>query len=333
MTPYFGIRLLCFLAAVTSGVTLLLKVYGVAEMAVTVRYVVLPCSLALLVFWWWGRKGKFEDVAVAVGIGIVGGLLSTFAYDLVRLPFHLSGYLVFATNSTYGMWVSDAAASSRYTEVIGWLYHFSNGIAFSIMYAVFMRGRHWVYAIIYAFGLESIAIFSQFGQVFALAGNYSMISIAYLAHVAYALPIGIMVYKWDTAKWWISDRKREIAIFFVLFFAVFLIPIFNAENIARDDQVQAGVFEAHGLSLNPFMQKIQKGEAVSITNNNDADIVVQITKTGVTQTIGAGQSGQFTFANGGIHQFYILGEGRSKSSFVISEPVSDLPQNLAGNAN
>lgn len=324
MISFFPLRLLCFLAAVTSGAVLLMKVYGAAEMSVTVPFVVLPCSIGLLLFWWWGRKHRFEDVAMAVGIGVVGGLFSTFAYDLTRLPFHLSGYLVFATNSTYGMWVSDAAASSRYTEVIGWLYHFSNGIAFSVMYAVFMRGRHWVFAVIYAFALESIAIFSQFGQVFALAGNYGMISIAYLAHVSYALPIGIMVQNWESSKSWIITRKKLIATGFAIFFAAFLIPILTPEKIERDATVTAGVFNANGIKLIPFMQKIQKNGTVSIINNNDHDIIVRVIKTDETYEIKAGATQQITFPQGGIYQINVNTDQRTKSSFVISEPVSDI---------
>lgn len=323
MLTYLPIRILCFLAALTSGASLLLKVYGEVEMFISVPFIVVPCSIGLLLFWWLGKKSRYEDIAVAISIGVIGGLFSTFAYDLVRLPFHLFGYLVFATNSTYGMWVSDALVATRLTEVTGWIYHFSNGISFSIMYAVFMRGRHWIFAIAYAFALESIAIYSQFGQVFALTGNYSMISIAYLAHIAYALPIGIMVQNWEASKAWISNQKKQLMMGFVLFFLVFLIPVFTAEKVTRDAATTAGVFTVIGIKMLPFMQKIQKGETITIRNNNDHDIKVTLPKIGETYTITSGDMQQITFPRAGIFQLYVETKKQTKSSFVISEPVSE----------
>ena len=322
---HLWIRATCFIAAVASGVSLLAKVYGIVEMSVSVALVVLPCCIGLVVFWSWARRNRLEEVAAAVGIGIVGGLLSTLAYDLTRLPFHLSGYLVFATNSTYGMWITDAAASSRNTEVVGWLYHFSNGVTFSVMYALFMRGRHWIWAVVYAFVLESIAVFSLFGQVFSLAGNYGMVSIAYLAHISYGLPIGVMVHRWEASREWLAARQVPIAAMFTLFFASFLIPVLTPAKIVRDATVGPGVFTTDGIALVPFMQRIGKGGTVAVENRNQGEIVVRVVKTGDRHAIPAGESGKIAFPEAGIYQIHIETDGVSRSSFVIAEPVSEIP--------
>ncbi len=320
---HMAIRALCFFAAALSGVVLLAKVYGMAEMSVTVPWIVLPASLGLAGLWGMASRWRLEEVGVALGIGIFGGLLSTFAYDLTRLPFHLSGFLVFSTNSTYGMWITDAAAHSRGTEMVGWLYHFSNGIAFAVMYAVFMRGRHWLWAIVYAFALESIAVFSHFGQVFSLAGNYGMISIAYLAHISYGLPIGIMVYRWPVVARWMAINKFAVGAIFAVFFAVFLVPLLTPAKVARDRSVESGAFLVRGTELVPYMRRIQRGASVTLVNRGTEDATIRVVKTGDRHEVPAGGTTEIAFPAGGIFQILVETDGPTHSSFVLSEPVSE----------
>ncbi|MFQ5709506.1 MAG: hypothetical protein ACE5HO_18775, partial [bacterium] len=93
--------------------------------------------------------------------------------------------------------------SSRFTDVIGWTYHFSNGITFGIMYALFMRKRHWLWAIVWAFILETIAVLSPFANIFALVGDYYKLGVAYMGYVAYGLPLGWLAYKWNASRDWL----------------------------------------------------------------------------------------------------------------------------------
>ena len=319
---HLAIRSICFIGAALSGVVLMAKIYGLAEMSVTVPWAVLPACLGLAAFWWLAFRVNLHDIGVTLGIGIFGGLLSTFAYDLARLPFHLSGYLVFATNSTYGMWITGADAHSRATEIIGWLYHFSNGMAFALMYALFMRGRHWIWAVLYAFGLESIAVFSHFGQVFALAGNYGMISIAYLAHIAYGLPIGIMVYRWSASAQWMARRKLLIGTIYALFFAAFLVPLTIPAKIERDRAVEPGAFLVRDTSLIPYMRRIERGETLSFVNRGASDATVRIVSTGARHIVPAGGTTAISFPAAGIFQILVETDGPTHSSFVLAEPIS-----------
>lgn len=316
----------CFLLAATSGAVLLAKVYGLGEMALTVPTIVAPSSVALLIVWLWARRNARTKLASALAIGFFGGLLSTLAYDLTRLPFQLSGYLVFMTNSTYGMWITDSAASSRYTEVMGWLYHFSNGITFSIMYALFMKGQHWIWGIIYAFFLESIAVFSRFGQVFNLSGNYGMIGIAYLAHVSYGLPIGLMVQRWEASEAWMARNRSFVAGAVAVFFAAFLVPLLSPRATARDAETRHGVFRAEGTRLAPFMQRIRASGQIAGVNPGSEPLTIRVAKTDRHYPVPPGDEVRLDFKQPGIFQIYVETTGRTQSSFVIVEPVEDSVQ-------
>ena len=131
-------------------------------------------------------------------IGALGGFLGTAAYDALGLPSVLSGMRVFIPNDTYGLWILDASTSSRFTTTAGWLFHFANGMMFGIMYALFMRRRHWAFAVAWAVLLETIALISPYGEMYHLAGNPTLVAEAYFEHLGYGLPLGFMVMRWIT---------------------------------------------------------------------------------------------------------------------------------------
>ena len=255
-------------------------------------------------------------------------MYGTLAYDAIRVPFLvLLGQRVFGPISVYGVWLADAGLSSPLTEALGWGYHFSNGITFGIMYALLMRRRHWLWAILWAFLLETIAIASPFAQIFNLTGNYSAIGIAYLGHVAYGLPLGWVVYKWDKV-----DKPDQTMAKYVVPLAGFLImsfivlsPLVRPTWIAREERALADTLLVEEERLNPDWLRIGKGQSVTIQNTGGQDAVVVNKSENITIPLAGGESDSIWFPNTGIYQFFVETDGRTRSSFVIVEPVEALP--------
>ena len=157
-------------------------------------FIFLPCcGLVLVVFFLTRGREGFDSISESIRVGFVAGLLGTLAYDLVRVPFVILGQRVYVPIQIYGVWIADADMSSRFTDVLGWAYHFSNGISFGIMYALFMRGRHWVWGILWGVVLETLAILSPFGVIFSVRTSPSALGIAYLGHFAYGFLLGWLV--------------------------------------------------------------------------------------------------------------------------------------------
>ncbi|MFZ0545784.1 MAG: hypothetical protein WAM60_10130 [Candidatus Promineifilaceae bacterium] len=285
----------------------------------------------LLIVWRWSAINGRHYLHQALVVGFWGGLIGTLGYDLIRVPFLvLLGQRVFAPISVYGVWLADAAISSRLTEVLGWGYHFSNGITFGIMYALFMRRRHWLWAIPWAFLLETIALVSPFSTIFNLTGNYSAIGIAYLGHVAYGLPLGWLVYKWDETLAW---KKREPAVlrwgvpviaFSIMTFVVFS-PFIRPNWIARENRAVADTLLVEGIRLNPDWVRIDRGQSVTIRNDEADAVTVDDKSAGTTIPLEAGTEETISFPQTGIYQLFVETDGRTRSSFVIVEPVEDLP--------
>ncbi len=328
----FWLRSLCFLACIPSGGALLAKVFGVATLQSVTVFVFLPGALFLIVVWALGRQNGRHILYQALIIGFWGGLLGTLAYDAIRVPFLvLLGQRVFGPISVYGVWLAEADISSRLTEVLGWGYHFSNGITFGIMYALFMRGRHWFWAILWAFILETIAIASPFAEIFNLSGNYGAIGIAYLGHVAYGLPLGWLVYKWDEVLAWKKDESVllrwliPVASILIMAFIV-LSPLVRPSWVERESRAMANTLLVESERLNPDWVRIERGDDVRIQNDGD-EMVTVLNKTADTSLLLSARGEEtITFLEPGIYQLHIVTDGQSRSSFVIVEPVEAVVQ-------
>lgn len=319
------LRLLCFLACVTSIGALLAKVYGIASMQTGALVVALPCTISMVGVWAWARKLDGRVLADALRIGFVGGLVATIAYDVARLPFHLIGQRVFAPISAYGVWLLDADSSSRFSEVVGWCYHFWNGASFGIMYALYMKGRHWGWAIVWACFLETVALLSPFGRVFSLSGNYYAIGIAYLGHVAYGIPLGKLVQYWERTQAHLTAQPgwcKWVIVMVVLLAAVG--PMIAPENASQDARVVKGVFRIEGRRLNPDWLRILRGQEIAVRNPEAVGARVRVKQSNVELEVAASEKKSLVFSSAGIYQVFVESQSRSRSSFVIVEPVEEL---------
>lgn len=323
-----GWRVLCVLACLPSGGALLAKVYGLASLQTVTRFVFVPCLIFLVFMWWWAGRTQRDTLSKGLTIGFWGGLLGTLAYDFIRIPFLvLLGQRVFAPISIYGVWLADAGASSQLTHALGWAYHFSNGITFGIMYALLMRRRHWAWAILWGLVLETIAILSPFAQIFNLAGNYGGIAIAYLGHVAYGLPLGWLVYKWDETGAWLNARPvwlRRVAPLMVGLLAFLLVALWPA-GLAKDGRQAENALIVEGTRLNPAYLRLASVGGIRVVNPAGEPAVTIVNRTNdTTLTLESGAETTLSFNQAGIYQLFVQTDGRTYSSLIIVEPVEDL---------
>jgi hypothetical protein len=319
-----ALRALCFLLCIPAVGALLAKMYGVASMQRTSIFVALPAGVALVAIWWWNSKTRERKIADALEIGVVGGMLGTIAYDIARLPFALAGWRVFATISAFGIWLANAPASSRYTEVLGWSYHYVNGITFGIMYALFMANRHWAWAVLWGCLLETIALSSPFGPIFNLTGNYPAIAIAYFGHVGYGIPLGIVVEHWSKSIEIIATTPPVLRWTIAAIVAAALVgPIASSEQQGRDLARTADTFDVDGNLLNPGWLRIERGKQVVVRNHGTVPVSIEVKQSHIDANLPIGASMPLKFEKPGIYQVFVKTDARSHSSFVIVEPVED----------
>jgi hypothetical protein len=313
------LRLACFLCCLSSGVALLAKVYGLLEMRAFVLGVCLPCTLVLLVV---ACSSRFHLIASDLAVGAVGGLIGTLAYDIVRIPALMAGYRVYGAISVFGLWLLDAEKSSRFTELAGWSYNYFNGISFGMAYALLMRGRHWIFAVIWAFLLETIAVVSPFGRIFGLRGNAAILAIAFAAHIAYGVPLGRAVQNWRDTRTALAEMPT-VARLVLLAIAVVLLfhPLLSPGAVATDERSRAGQFRIEGIALNPSWLRVEQDKTVIMFNPQNQAATVMLKDTGQHWAIPPGGSASSAPLSPGTYQFFVETPGRTRSSFVIVEPV------------
>jgi hypothetical protein len=122
-------------------------------------------------------------------VGAFGGLLGTFAYDLFRIPFLLLGYRLLAPIDSYGVLIAGADSSGPWTGLLGWMFHFANGIGFGISYAVIAASRRWQWALLWGLAIETLNVASPVAGLYALRGA-GLLAIAYSGHLAYGAVLG-----------------------------------------------------------------------------------------------------------------------------------------------
>lgn len=319
-------RAALFLACLPSGAAVLTEVYGVAPLHDVVWFLAVPGYAVLAVVWVLARNSRGEparELADAIAIGAVGGLIATIAYDVVRIPFVMSGIRVYVPNSTYGLWLLGSETSTRFSETVGWLYHFANGTMFGVMYALLMRGRHWGFAIIWACLLETIALVSPYGVVYQLAGKPVIIAIAYFGHVAYGLPLGFMVQRWEaSARYLRAIPPIGRATTVILIAASVAGSLTLPSQIAVDTRAKPSTFLVEDGRLLPDWLHLRQAGSVVLRNVCTSPSLVVLDGRELPE-LARCEERRIELGEPGIHQLFVRSPSfRSHSSFVLVDPVA-----------
>ena len=210
-------RLIVFVLAATSIGCLLADFYKLCPMSFFTPFIFLPAFIALCVFAVFDRVRGAGHVWRAVLIGLLAGLLAAVAYDVFRLPFVFAKewgidsivppLKLFKVFPRFGAMVLgqpiEQAEYSSAAQIIGWIYHFSNGATFGVMYLALIgdgQRRHWGWAVLFALGLELAMLLSPYPQVFniLLTARFVMVTIA--AHAIFGAGLGVSV-RWWSRRW------------------------------------------------------------------------------------------------------------------------------------
>ena len=310
-------------------------VFGLCSVAPLLAWVY---GLGLFALWFWllaapgllfvsglgiylHRSGRHPELLSALIAGALGGLVGTIAYDVCRLPFLAAGYRLFAPISSYGLLILNTSHSSPWTEFVGWLYNFANGIGFGVGYAMVARGRRWWWAIPWAFGLETMTIVTPYAGVYGLAGHLDIIAIAYGAHFFYAIPLGVICRQsaaWGSGRdapvpvWW---GLVAVAAFLVAWFHPWVMPaqLATAEATRPGPAVlvQDGRFQ-------PEWVRVAQGGCVLMVNQDQRSYTPGVPAK--SDALGPGHSARYCYPTAGIKRVQFGGVPYS-GGFVIVDPA------------
>jgi hypothetical protein len=203
-------RWLVFALAASSIACLLADFYRLCPMRIFTPLIFLPALLALFAFAVLDRWRGDGRLWRAVWTGLVAGVLAAVAYDMFRLPFVFAKQWgiesivppmnLFKVFPRFGAMVLgqpiEQVEYSLAAHVIGWIYHFSNGATFGVIYlAIIGDGarRHWMWAVFFALALELGMLFTPYPAVFGIHVTTRFVIVTVLAHAIFGVGLGLSV--------------------------------------------------------------------------------------------------------------------------------------------
>lgn len=145
--------------------------------------------------------GGWQRLAAVSRLAIIAGVLGTAGLEVVRtIGFRFFQTMPGSMPMLMGVLLTDRIMEGPnwFSNLIGWLDHFWNGIGFAFIFlAVFGRQRWWA-GVIYALGIGTIFMLSpvmditgagDFGQAYA---PVKFPLTVYLAHIAFGAAVGFV---------------------------------------------------------------------------------------------------------------------------------------------
>ena len=200
-------RLIVFALAATSIWSLLIEFFGWLSMRNFTLFVALPALVVLVALALLDLAIGTQRLWRATLVGAIAGLVAAVAYDIFRLPFVYADSLriqhvvpalkLFNVFPRFGaMILSQPLEQQHYsamTQLVGWAYHFSNGLTFGIMYVALIGDatkRHWAWAVVFAVGLELAMLFTPYPAFFHIPLTSKFVIVTLAAHLVFGVFMG-----------------------------------------------------------------------------------------------------------------------------------------------
>ena len=205
-------RTVVFVLAATSIWCLLAEFYGLCSMRTFTFAILLPATALLILIAIMDYVRGDGRLFRAVMVGAIGGLLAAIAYDVFRLAWVIGAVdhvgpkwmrlPLFKVFPRFGAMIlgepfTPDETDSQFTlmaHVVGWAYHFSNGITFGVMYMAMIGDasrRSWLWAIALAVGLELGMLFTPYTRFFGIVPMALFVVVTLTAHTIFGVTLGL----------------------------------------------------------------------------------------------------------------------------------------------
>lgn len=223
-------RAVVFFLAATSIWCLLSEFYGWCTMRWFTFAILMPATIALVTLAIADRLRGPGFLWRGVVIGAVAGLIAACAYDVFRIPFVVAAIdnvgpewmrlPLFKVFPRFGAMILDqpfdpAMTDSQFTlsaHLVGWFYHFSNGITFGVMYMALVGDatrRSWLWAVLFATGLELAMLVTPYTSFFGIHMTTRFVIVTFTAHAVFGVALGIVARQ--LAKSWRVESRPKLA--------------------------------------------------------------------------------------------------------------------------
>jgi hypothetical protein len=221
-------RSLVFVLSATSIWCLLSEMYGLCDMRTFFYAILIPATAALYGMALLDRIAGDRRLWRAVVIGSLAGLFGAVVYDIFRLPFVFSdawgmGRLgipqmqLFKVFPRFGALILgqplEQPSYSTVAHLLGWVYHFSNGATFGVMFVAMYSGateaigaakrgapRPVMWATLMAVGIELCLLASPYATFFNIHMTTRFVIVTMIAHILFGVGLGAY-FAWHAGRW------------------------------------------------------------------------------------------------------------------------------------
>jgi len=214
-------RVVVFVLAATSIWCLLAEFYGLCAMQWFTFAILIPANAALVVLAILDRLRGSGLLWRGVVIGALAGFVAACAYDVFRMPFVVAAIdkvgpewlrmPLFKVFPRFGAMILGQSFDATTTDsqfsltahLLGWVYHFSNGVTFGVMYMALVGDasrRSWWWAVLFATGLELAMLATPYTSFFGIHMTTRFVIVTFTAHAIFGVALGVMA-KWTANRW------------------------------------------------------------------------------------------------------------------------------------
>jgi hypothetical protein len=221
-------RATIFVLAATSIWCLLAEFYGLCSMRTFTFWILIPATVLMFAMAFVDRAIGDRRLWRAVLVGSVAGLCAAVAYDVFRIPFVVAaarhvgpGWLrlpLFKVFPRFGAMIlaepfTPAQRESQFSlaaHLVGWIYHFSNGLTFGVMYLAAIgeaTRRSWLWAVAMAVGIELAMLLTPYTGFFGIGLTAAFFAATMAAHLIFGVVLGLLSKRLTGA--WVSGTDFQ----------------------------------------------------------------------------------------------------------------------------
>ncbi len=182
---------------------------GISSMPFLSEWLLLPSIIIIIAIYLLARNQQRIVLSNRILKGAIAGLVATVGLEIIRIIGFRLGWMPGDMPKLLGVLITNRfmKGPSTWSNILGYAYHFWNGAAFGIIFAVlFGRKPVWwalIYALLIGTGFLLSPAVSAMGVGFMGSNFPGMIEVVYLAHIAFGLILGYLLHKWLMYSEWL----------------------------------------------------------------------------------------------------------------------------------
>jgi hypothetical protein len=159
-------------------------------------------------------KDRFPRLTNRIIVGFVAGFFGAIALDIFRLAGVKLGWMPFDLPPQFGMMILGPKAPMMAVMLVGYLYHFLNGIGFALIYTLVAGKVDWKWGVVWG-------LFVELGMMttppmlimgvgfFGLKAGYGILATSLIAHIAMGITFGKIAERMVRDKGTIFEQIRS----------------------------------------------------------------------------------------------------------------------------